>query len=103
MISHLKQYIIDKMTCSYKIVCIFLLCTVRYIIFGINVISRLSGLTYKNIEKWQITTFIGLVCNPTIATAYFSNMDRVAFLKTPGPIFVKDRIRLELSLGVACS
>ena len=35
------------MTCSYKFGCIFLLCTVRYIFFGINVISTLSGLTYK--------------------------------------------------------
>ena len=51
MISHLKQYIIDRMTCSYKFGCIFLLCTVRCIFFGINVISALSGLTYKNIEK----------------------------------------------------
>ena len=41
------------MTCSYKFGCIFLLCTVRCVFFGIrsNVISRLSGLTYKNIEK----------------------------------------------------
>ena len=29
----------------------FLLCTVRCIFFGTNVISTLSGLTYKNIEK----------------------------------------------------
>ena len=51
MISHLKQYFIDRMTCSYKFGCIFLLYTVRCIFFGINVISTLSGLTYKNIEK----------------------------------------------------
>ena len=51
MISHLKQYIIDRMTCSYKFGCIFLLCMVRYIFFGINVISTLSGLTFKNLEK----------------------------------------------------
>ena len=51
MISHLKQYIIDRMTLSYKFGCIFLLCTVRYIFFGINVISTLSGSTYKNIKK----------------------------------------------------
>ena len=51
MISHLKQYIIDRMTCSYKFGCIFLLCMVRYIFFYVNVISTLSGITYKNIEK----------------------------------------------------
>ena len=51
MISHLSQYIIDEMTCSYKIVCIFLLCMVRYIFFGLKVISRLIGLTYENIAK----------------------------------------------------
>ena len=51
MISHLNQYIIDEMTCSYKIVCIFLLCTVMYIFFGIKVISRLIGLLYENIAK----------------------------------------------------
>ena len=51
MISHLRQYIIYRMTCSYKFGCIFLLCTVRCIFFGINVISTLSGLTYKNKEK----------------------------------------------------
>ena len=51
MISHLKQYIIDRMTCIYKFGCIFLLCTVRCIFFGVNVISTLSGLTYKNIEQ----------------------------------------------------
>ena len=51
MISHLNQYIIDRMTCSYKFGCIFLLCTVRCIFFGINVIRTLSGLTYKKIEK----------------------------------------------------
>ena len=51
MHSHLKQYIIDRMTCSYKFGCIFLLCMVRCISFGINVISTLSGLTYKNIEQ----------------------------------------------------
>ena len=51
MISHLKQYIIDRMTCSYKFGCIFLLCTVRCIFFYINVISTLIGLTYKNLEK----------------------------------------------------
>ena len=39
------------MTCSYKFGCIFLLYTVRYIFFDINVISTLSGSTYKNIEK----------------------------------------------------
>ena len=52
MISHLNQYIIVKMTRSYKIiVCIFLLCMVRYIFFGIKVISRLIGLIYENIAK----------------------------------------------------
>ena len=51
MISHLNQHIIDRMTCSYKFGCIFLLCTVRCIFFGINVIRTLSGLTYKKIEK----------------------------------------------------
>ena len=51
MISHLKQYFIDRMTCSYKFGWIFLLCTAKCIFFGINVISTLSGLTYKNIEK----------------------------------------------------
>ena len=51
MISHLHQYIIDEPTRSYKIVCIFLLCTVRYIFFGIKVISRLICLTYENIAK----------------------------------------------------
>ena len=51
MISHLNQYIIDKMTCSYKIVCIFLLCMVMYIFFGIKVISRLIGLIYENTAK----------------------------------------------------
>ena len=51
MISHLNQYIIDGMTHSYKIVCIFLLCTVRYIFFGTKVISRLIGLIYENIAK----------------------------------------------------
>ena len=51
MIFHLKQYIIDRMTCSYKFGCSFLLCTVRYIFFGVNVISTLGGLTYKNIEQ----------------------------------------------------
>ena len=51
MISHLNQYIIDEMTHSYKIVCIFLLCTVRYIFFGIKVISKLIGLIYENIAK----------------------------------------------------
>ena len=39
------------MTRSYKIVCIFLLCTVRYIFFGIKVISRLIGLIHENIAK----------------------------------------------------
>ena len=51
MISHLNQYIIDGMTRSYKIVCIFLLCTVRYLFFGTKVISRLIGLIYENIAK----------------------------------------------------
>ena len=51
MLSHLNQYIIDKMTCSYKIVFIFLLCMVRYIFFGIKGISRLIGLIYENIAK----------------------------------------------------
>ena len=51
MISHLNQYIIDKMTCSHKIVCIFSLCMVRYIFFGIKVISRLIGMIYENIAK----------------------------------------------------
>ena len=51
MISHLKQYIIDGITRSYKIVGIFLLCTVRYIFFGTKVISRLIDLIYENIAK----------------------------------------------------
>ena len=51
MISHLNQYIIDKMIHRYKVVCIFLLCMVKYIFFGIKVISRLIGLTYENIAK----------------------------------------------------
>ena len=51
MISHLNQYIIDEMTHSYKIACIFLLCMVRYIFFGIKVVSRLKCLIYENIVK----------------------------------------------------
>ena len=51
MISHLNQYIIDEMTRSYKIVCIFLLCAVRYIFFVIKMISRLLSLIYENIAK----------------------------------------------------
>ena len=51
MTSHLNHYIIDEMTCSYKIVCIFLLGMVRYIFFGIKVISRLNGLIYENKAK----------------------------------------------------
>ena len=51
MISYSNQYIIDGMTSSYKIACIFLLCKVRYIIFGTKVISRLIGLIYENIAK----------------------------------------------------
>ena len=51
MISHLNQYIIDEMTHSYKIVRIFLLCTLRYIFFSIKVISKLIGLIYENIAK----------------------------------------------------
>ena len=51
MISHLNQYIIDEMTRSYKIVCIFFLCTVRYIFFCIKVISKLIDLIYENIAK----------------------------------------------------
>ena len=39
------------MTCSYKFCGNFILCTVRCIFFSTNVISTLSGLTYKNIEK----------------------------------------------------
>ena len=33
------------------IVCIFLLCMVRYIFFGIKVISRLTSLIYENIAN----------------------------------------------------
>ena len=44
-------YIIDEMIRSYKILCIFLLCMVRYIFFGIKVINRLIGLIYENIIK----------------------------------------------------
>ena len=51
MISLLNQYIIDRMTCSYKFGCIFLLCTVRCIFFCINVIRTLSGLTYKKMAN----------------------------------------------------
>ena len=51
MISHLNQYIVDKMTHSCKIVCIFILCMVRYIFFGIKLISRLIGLIHENIAK----------------------------------------------------
>ena len=51
MISHLNQYIINGMTRSYKIVCIFLLYTVRYIFFGTKVVSRLIGLVYENKAK----------------------------------------------------
>ena len=51
MISYLNQYIIDEVTRSYKIICIFLLCMVRYIFFAIKVISRLVGLIYENIAK----------------------------------------------------
>ena len=58
MISHLKQYIIDRMTCSYKFGFIFLLCMVRYIFLGVNVISTLSGITYMNIEKMANKIFI---------------------------------------------
>ena len=51
MISHLNQYIIGKMTRSYKSICIFLLCMVRFLFSGIKVISRLIGLIYKNMPK----------------------------------------------------
>ena len=51
MISHLNQYIVDKMTHSCKIVCIFMLCMVRYIFFGIKLMSRLIGLIHENIAK----------------------------------------------------
>ena len=51
MISHLNQYIINGMTRSYKIVCIFLFYTVRYIFLGTKVITRLIGLVYENIAK----------------------------------------------------
>ena len=51
MNSYLNQYIIDQMTRSYKIVCIVLLCMVRYIFFGFKVITRLIGLIYENIAK----------------------------------------------------
>ena len=54
MISH---YIIEEMTCSYKIVCIFLLCMVRHIFFGIKVIRRFIGLTYENIAKMENNIF----------------------------------------------
>ena len=46
-----KMAIFDQMTRSYKIFCIFLLCMVRYIFFGIKVISRLIGLIYENMPK----------------------------------------------------
>ena len=51
MTSHLNQYIIDASAQSYKTVNIFLLCLVRYIFFGIKMISTLNGLTYKNVGK----------------------------------------------------
>ena len=51
MIPHLNQYIIDALAQSYKIGNIFLLYLVRYIFFGIKMISTLIGLTYKNIKK----------------------------------------------------
>ena len=59
MISDLNQNIIDALARSYKIGFIFLLCLVRYIFFGINVISTLSFLTYKNIGKMAV---LGLAC-----------------------------------------
>ena len=57
MISHLNQYIIEEMTCSYKNVCIFSLCMVRYVCFGIKVIRRLIGLAYENIAKMENNIF----------------------------------------------
>ena len=57
MISHLNQYIIEEMTCSYKNVCIFSLCMVRYVCFGIKVIRRHIGLAYENIAKMENNIF----------------------------------------------
>ena len=51
MISHLNQYIIDGMTRSYKIVCIFFIMHGKVYIFGTKVVSRLIGLIYENIAK----------------------------------------------------
>ena len=45
------------MTCSYKTFCNFLLCMVRYIFFGIKVISRFIGLIYENIAKMANKNF----------------------------------------------
>ena len=50
MIFYLKQYIIDRMTCR-QIWLYFFIVHGKVFIFSINVISTLSGLTYKNIEK----------------------------------------------------